>query len=44
MNQQIGYPDYIVSDNTTRIEDDYADVKNTMENPSESFFCYNYLV
>jgi membrane metallo-endopeptidase-like protein 1 len=27
MNQQIGYPDYIASDNTTRIEDDYADYR-----------------
>jgi len=33
MTQKIGYPDYLASDNNTKLEQDYADVKNTVENP-----------
>ncbi len=39
IDQQIGYPDYLASDNNTKLEEEYAEVKNTMENPQESFFC-----
>jgi predicted metalloendopeptidase len=30
INRQIGYPDYLGSDNNTKLEEDYAAVKETL--------------
>ncbi len=31
IDQQIGYPDYLASDNNTKIEQDYAEVKKYLQ-------------
>ncbi len=49
IDKQIGYPDYLSSDNNTKLENDFAKVRYTkrliVTRSSEYFFCFaNYLV
>ncbi len=42
--QQVGYPDYLASDNNTLLEEEYADVKKQNEKSLGVFLFLNYLV
>ncbi len=42
--QQVGYPDYLGSDNNTLLEEEYAEVKKYNEKSLGVFLFLNYLV